>query len=52
MGLAILGQHLRPAELLAVLLVVIASAGASWRIGHPRKAAPSAADSGNVMPGL
>jgi inner membrane transporter RhtA len=34
MGLAILGQHLRPAELLAVLLVVIASAGASWRTGR------------------
>jgi inner membrane transporter RhtA len=39
MGLAILGQHLRSAELLAVLLVVIASAGASRRTGHPSKAA-------------
>jgi inner membrane transporter RhtA len=39
MGLAILGQHLRPAELLAVLLTVIASAGASWRAGHPGKTA-------------
>ena len=41
MGLVILGQRLRPAELLAVLLVVIASAGASWRTapaipGNPR----------------
>ncbi len=35
MGLAILGQHLGPAELLAILLVVIASAGASWRTGPP-----------------
>jgi inner membrane transporter RhtA len=42
MGLAILGQHLTPAELLAVLLVVIASAGASWRTGHPGKTAPLA----------
>ena len=52
MGLAILGQHLRPAELLAVLLVVIASAGASWRTGHHRKAAPPAADLGNAVTGL
>ncbi len=34
MGLAILGQHLGPVELLAVALVVIASAGANWRTGH------------------
>jgi len=40
MGLAILGQHLRPAELLAVLLVVFASAGASWRTGQPKAAPP------------
>jgi hypothetical protein len=35
MGLAILRQHLGPAELLAVLLVVIASAGASRQVGKP-----------------
>jgi inner membrane transporter RhtA len=46
MGLAILGQHLRPAELLAVLLVVIASVGASWRASHPRNATAPAADGG------
>jgi inner membrane transporter RhtA len=34
MGLAILGQHLRPAQLVAVLLVAVASAGASLRTGH------------------
>jgi inner membrane transporter RhtA len=34
MGLAILGQHLRPAQLVAVLLVAVASAGASRRTGH------------------
>ncbi len=48
MGLAILGQHLGPAELLAILLVVIASAGASWRTGPPKTAAPPAA---GVRPG-
>ena len=42
MGLAILGQHLGPAELLAILLVVIASAGASWHTGQPKTAAPPA----------
>jgi inner membrane transporter RhtA len=36
MGLAILGQHLRPAELLAALLTVIASASAS-RENRPRQ---------------
>ena len=51
MGLVILGQRLRPAELLAVLLVVIASAGASWRAGHSGEPAPPAADSGNAVPG-
>ena len=34
MGLAILGQRLRPAQLAAVLLVAAASAGASWRTGQ------------------
>jgi inner membrane transporter RhtA len=34
MGLVILGQHLRPAQLTAVLLVVAASAGASWATGR------------------
>jgi inner membrane transporter RhtA len=31
MGLAILGQRLGPVEVLAITLVVIASAGANWR---------------------
>jgi inner membrane transporter RhtA len=38
MGLAILGQHLRLAQLAAVLLVAAASAGASWRTGQASSA--------------
>jgi len=42
MGLLILGQHLRPAELAAIMLVVIASAGASRRAPQPKTATPPA----------
>src|SRR5262249_47599949 len=46
MGLLILGQHLRPADLVAIMLVVIASAGASRRTGQPKGATSQGASTG------
>jgi inner membrane transporter RhtA len=50
MGLAILGQRLGPVELLAIALVVIASAGANWRAGRADTKSPPIADSAAPLP--
>jgi inner membrane transporter RhtA len=50
MGLAILGQHLGPVELLAIALVVIASAGANWRTGRAGTRSATIADSPAPLP--
>jgi len=47
MGLLILGQRLRPADLVAIMLVVIASAGASRRTGQPKTSASPEPDRPN-----